>query len=395
MSARAGGVETEAEVPGREVRLRDGLVYCFWVFLAVRVGLSLLSAVGSHLIDPLDPVQVAGWRVGPVSVGWHNLITATERQDALWFLRIGTSGYASNDGSAAFFPLYPLAIRIVAWLPGVSPLGAALLISNAAFYGALVLLHGLTRMEFSEETARTSVLFLAIFPTAFFFLAPYTEGPFLLLSVAAFWFARRDRWVLAAVAGALAASTRSIGILLLPALAVEAVMQWREHGRPLVPRLTAALNVADGPLLYLLYWNVRFHDPWAPFYAQRNWGRHWTFPTTSLWHALQNANRYGTYWLVDVLVVGVILVAVVAGIRMLRPSYLTYAALSLLVPMTDPFPPRPLMSMPRFVVVIFPAFWVIGRAASRKRFPEALVIGVFAAGWSLLAVLFINWHYIF
>jgi Mannosyltransferase (PIG-V) len=386
---------TEHDIPGRDVRLRDGLRFCFWVFLAVRVGLSLLSAVGSHLIPPLDPVQVPGWHVSPVSVGWHNLFTATERQDALWFLRIGTLGYAPGDGSAAFFPLYPLLIRIVAWLPGVGPLDAALLISNGAFYAALVLLHGLTRMEFSEETARTSVLCLAIFPTAFFFLAPYTEAPFLLLSIAAFWFARRDRWVAAALAGALAAMTRSVGILILPALVVEAVMQWRQSGRPLLPRLTAALNVADGPLLYLLYWNLRFHDAWAPLHAQGNWGRHWTFPLSTLWSGLQDANRYGTYWLIDALVVGVVVVAVVAGLRVLRPSYLTYAALSLLLPLTDPFPPRPLMSMPRFVAVIFPAFWVIGRAVTRRRIPEPLVIGVFAAGWGLLAVLFINWHYIF
>ena len=391
MSAAA----TERDVPGRDVRLRDGLRFCLWVFLAVRVGLSLLSAMGSHLIPPLDPVQVPGWHVAPVSVGWHNLFTATERQDALWFLRIGTSGYAPGDGSAAFFPLYPLLIRIVAWLPGVGPLGAALLISNGAFYAALVLLHGLTRMEFSEEAARASVLCLAIFPTAFFFLAPYTEAPFLLLSVAAFWFARRDRWVAAALAGALAAMTRSVGILLLPALVVEAILQWRRSGRPLLPRLTAALNVADGPLLYLLYWNLRFHDAWAPLHAQDNWDRHWTFPLSTLWRGLQDANRYGTYWLIDALVVGVVVVAVVAGVRMLRPSYLTYAALSLLLPLTDPFPPRPLMSMPRFVAVIFPAFWVIGRAVARRRIPEPLVIGAFAAGWGLLAVLFINWHYIF
>ena len=123
VSADAVRSETGTQTPGRDVRLRDGLVYCFWVFLAVRVGLSLLSVVGSHLIPPLDPVQVTGWHVGPVTVGWHNLFTATERQDALWFLRIGTSGYAPHDGSAAFFPLYPMAIRVVAWLPGRGPAG--------------------------------------------------------------------------------------------------------------------------------------------------------------------------------------------------------------------------------------------------------------------------------
>jgi hypothetical protein len=377
------------------IRLRDGVVYCLWVFLAVRIGLCVLSVVGSQLIPALSPVQVAGWHVAPVTAGWHNLFTATEREDALWFLRLATSGYAPSDGSAAFFPLYPQLIRIVAWLPGVGPLGAALLVSNGAFFMALVLMHALGRLEFSEEIARKSVMFLAIFPTAFFFLAPYTESPFLLLSLAAFWFARRDRWVEAALMGALAALTRSIGILLLPALAVEALSQWRANGRALAPRLLAALAVAAGPLLYFAYWKVHFHDALAPVHAQKGWQREWTLPTTTVWHAFKLANRLGSYWLVDLLVVLVIVVAVAAGIRVLRPSYLTYALLSLLLPLTDPFPSRPLLSMPRFVAVIFPAFWVIGRAVERRRIPEALVVGVFAAGWSLLAVLFINWHFIF
>jgi hypothetical protein len=377
------------------VRLRDGVVYCLWVFLAVRIGLCLLSVAGSTLIPALKPVQVPGWHVAPVSAGWHNLLTATEREDALWFLRLATSGYSPSDGSAAFFPLNPQLIRIVAWLPGVGPLGAALLISNGAFFAALVLMHALGRLEFDEAIARKAVLFLAIFPTAFFFLAPYTEAPFLLLSLATFWFARRDRWALAALAGALAALTRSIGILLLPALAVEAFVQWRALGRTLAPRLLAALAVAMGPLLYFAYWRVHFDDALAPIHAQKGWQREWTFPTTTLWDALRLANRLGSYWLVDLLVVGVIVVAVIAGIRVLRLSYLTYAGLSLLLPLLDPFPPRPLLSMPRFVAVIFPAFWVIGRAVERRRLPDALVVGVFAAGWSLCVVLFINWHFIF
>jgi hypothetical protein len=381
--------------PEGDVRLRDGVVYCLWIFLAVRVGLCLLSVAGSTLVPALNPVQVPGWHVAPVTAGWHNLFTATEREDALWFLRLATSGYAPSDGSAAFFPLYPQLIRLVAWLPGVGPLGAALLISNAAFFASLVLMHALGRLEFDEAIARKAVLFLAIFPTAFFLMAPYTEAPFLLLSLAAFWFARRDRWGLAALAGALAALTRSIGILLLPALAVEAFMQWRAQGRTLAPRLLAALAVAVGPLLYFAYWRVHFHDALAPIHAQKGWQREWTLPTTSAWEALRLAGRLGSYWLVDVLVVGVIVVAVIAGIRVLRLSYLTYAGLSLLLPLLDPFPPRPLLSMPRFVAVIFPAFWVIGRAVERRRLPEPLVVGTFAAGWSLCVVLFINWHFIF
>ena len=113
--------------------------------------------------------------------GWHNLWDATERQDALWFLRIASRGYVSHDGSAAFFPLYPLAIRVVAWLPGVEPRRRRAdrlerLVPRRADRAARA--HpARVRRRGRRRLARRTVLFLAIFPTAFFFLAPYTEAP--------------------------------------------------------------------------------------------------------------------------------------------------------------------------------------------------------------------------
>jgi Mannosyltransferase (PIG-V) len=377
-------------------RLREGIRPSVMVFLGVRIGLSLLSLAAVTLITPRQGVPVVdGWPIGPVTTGWQALVTATERQDAAWFLRIATGGYAVGDGSAAFFPLYPMAIKALAWLPAIGPLGAALIISNACFVGALVMLHGLTRLEgFSDRVARTTVLLIAIFPTAFFFLAPYSEAPFLLLSVSAFWFARRDRWALAALMGALAALTRSIGLLLVLGLAVEAIQRSRDDARPLLPRLAAAAAVALGPALYFLYWAAR-GDLSAPLDAQRNWQRVFTLPTRTLVDAVVDAWRYGTYWLIDVLVVGVIVIAVIAGVRMLRAGYLTYALASIAVPLFEPLPARPLLSMPRFVVVLFPSFWVIARAIERERLPEPLVVASFAAGWGLLAALFINWWHVF
>jgi hypothetical protein len=383
---------------GAGVRLRDGVRTCLLVFVGVRVGLSLLSVVGVHLVDPFAPVDVPGWPTVPATLGWHNLWDATVRQDALWFLRIATDGYVSPDGSAAFFPLFPFAIRVVAWLPGVSPVGAALMIANASFVGALIVLHALTRLEFAgdgaDELARRTVLFLAIFPTAFFFMAPYTESPFLLLSVAAFWCARRDRWAWAAVFGGAAALTRSIGVLVALALLVEALSGWRE-GKPPLPRLVAAAAAGLAPLLYLAWWKAVHDDGWAPLRAQGNWGRELTSPLTTIGRSLRYANEFGSYWMIDVLIVSVVVIAVVAGIRWLRVSYLVYAMASLLLPLANPFPARPLMSMPRFVIVIFPAFWVIARAVGRRRVPEALIVASFAAGYGVLAVLFINWRYIF
>ena len=288
-----------------------------------------------------------------------------------------------------------MAIKVLAWLPGVGPLGAALFISNACFLGALVMFHGLTRLEgMSAAVARTSILLIAIFPTAFFFLAPYTESPFLLLSVSAFWFARRDRWAMAALMGALAALTRSIGLVL--------VLGAGGRGDPANPRGRAPVGTPAGglgrgcrgsrALLPLLGRGAPGHDgavrgPGAGSACSPSRWRPWS-------QAGRYAVRYGSYWLIDALVVGVVLVAVLAGIRWLRWGYLAYALASLAVPLFEPLPDRPLLSMPRFVVVLFPAFWVMARAVERRRLPEPLVVAV-RGRLSLLAALFINWCDIF
>ena len=84
-----------------------------------------------------------------------------------------------------------------------------------------------------------------------------------------------------------------------------------------------------------------------------------------------------------------------AGVRWLRASYSTYSLASLAVPLLYVWPTRPLLSMPRFVVVIFPAFWVLARAAERRRLPTTAIVATFAAGYALLGALYVNWWDVF
>jgi hypothetical protein len=366
------------------------------VFVALRVAVSLLAVLGIGLIPPLkDGVSVPGWPAPLLTPGWHNALGGLERQDALWFLRIADSGYRADDGSAAFFPLYPMLVRLASVFTGGRMLLAGVLVSNASFLGALVLTYALTTFEFSEAHARTTVLILALFPTSFFFLAPYSESTFLLLSVAAFWCSRRDRWALAALAAALAAMTRSIGIVLAPALLVEAVQQHRERGVPLLPRTGAALATLAGPATVFVYWRTAFDDLTAPFDAQRRWQRSATVPLRTLMDGVTDAIRYLDVWLVDALVVGVIVAAAVIGLWRLRPGYSVYVWASLAVPLSYPYPSRPLLSVPRFVVVIVPAFWVLADLIERRRLPRAAVTAALAGGLALCTILFVNWYDIF
>ena len=385
-------------------RLLDGVRPCLAVFLAVRIGLSLLSVVGVDLIEPLSPVDVPG-RLGPAATrGWHNAIDATERQDAVWYLRLADDGWSTEDASAAFFPLYPITVRAVSWvLPG-DDLLAALLVSNLAFLGALLALFALTAEAFGDRAARRAIVVAAIFPTSFFFLAPYTESLFLLLSILAFREARHDRWGRVAVFGALAALTRSVGILLVPALLIEALTAARRRGRAggrtdgrraLAARLAGAAAIAVGPLCWFAWWGV-VHGNWlAPLDAQRHWGRELQPPWVSLGHAVELAWSFQSYWLLDLAIVSLAIAGLGLALPALRPSETVYGGLSLLLPLFDPFWDRPLISVPRFAVVVFPALWGLSGAGLGQKLPEPLVTAVLAAGWVISALLFVNWRYLF
>jgi EamA domain-containing membrane protein RarD len=59
------------------------------------------------------------------------------------------------------------------------------------------------------------------------------------------------------------------------------------------------------------------------------------------------------------------------------------------------FEGRPLMSMPRFVLPLFPAFWGLVLGLERLRVPRAAALAVAAVGLGICSVLTANWYYIF
>jgi len=393
-----------AERAGEErARIRRGLTYCLWMFLGLRVGLSLLALAGVGLLPEIrNSVGPQGWPASEVTPGWHNLVTAWERFDGLWFLRIATAGYVDGDGSAAFFPLYPLLIRFLSPLLGGHPLAAAFFISHAAAYGAMAFLYFLTASEWDERVARRTVLYLAVFPTSFFLLSPYSEALYLLLVLACLWGARRGRWAVAGLAGAGAAATRNLGVLLVLPLVVEAFQRWREERAPrrLVTTVAWSALVTIGLAAYLAFWRALSGDALAPLHQQATWQREASFPLATVVRGTREAFRFvglfpGGYHLVDWLIVVPALAGALWVVVRARPMYTAYTWASMVAPLSFIFPLRPFMSLPRFLLPVFPILWAGAVWGLRRRGVHEALVAVSAGLLALLTVLFVNWYYVF
>lgn len=336
------------------------------------------------------------------------------RWDSVWYLRIAQDGYGSvhSHAQAAFYPLYPLLMRVLGWVVG-SPLVAGILVSLACFLGALVLLHRLAALELGERDARATVLLVAFFPTAFFFSAVYSESLFLLVTVGAFLAARRGRWAVAGALGGLAALTRNSGVLLLVPLAILFVQQERHGAR----RRAAWLALVPlGLAVYLGYSAIALGDALAPYHAQALWLRHFeplgalTGGVRAAWLGLRQlvhgspAPRYFGENLGDpfhvagdsLMLLGFLvfaLVACVGALRRLPLAYGVYAAVALAVTLSYPLDAQPLMSLPRYMLVLFPLQMWLARWTGERRGAERAV-GVSAVLLGLFAAYFAHWGFV-
>lgn len=383
------------------------------VWLGARVGLTLLAFLAGLMLPGLEPKGTANWYGspgGPPLTGFVDRIGGVwTRWDGQWYLKIATEGYSPTDGSAAFFPLYPWLLRVFGWLAAERYIWAGILLSSVFFLGALMLLHRLVRLDFHPEDANRTILYIAAFPVAFFFWAIYSESLFLMLSVGALLAARTQRWAWAALCIALAVWTRAFGILLLLPLAWEL---WRAHHPP--PPKTAqempparpsrlswlSLAVPIVSLLMLLFWaSIQFGDPLASLSAQTGWNRQFAWPWETVINAVQRAaempfqfqpeNQSWTYLasLLFALAMGVL------SIRWLRGSYSLYLWAGILFPLFSATRINPLLSYPRFVLVLFPAFMVLA-LIGRNRYANQIITWVSLLLLALYTIRFANWYWV-
>lgn len=303
---------------------------------------------------------------------FDHFVDAHLRWDSVWYLDIARNGYIyKGEGQLSnivFFPLYPALIALFGLVFGL-PL-AGWLISVAALFGAVLLLTKYVHEHHPKLDPLDVVFFLLIFPTAFFLNAVYTESLFLLVTVAAFYFALKRKFWLAGLLGAAAALTRVTGVLLIVPFLIEYLVAMKKEKKKLGWDILGLGLIPAGTVSFLLYHWITFGSPFLFFDVQASWGR--GFEVTSKHFLTLTLPATVNLWL-DVSFIVFAIVATVFVWRRLRVSYAVYMILGILVPLST----GTMMSIGRYLLVLFPIFLL---AAS---FKEAVV----KRAWVMISLL--------
>jgi hypothetical protein len=310
---------------------------------------------------------------------------------------------------------------------------AGILVSIAALAAGLYGLYRLTALEVStgmlktaatpERVARLTIVLLAFSPMAFFLSAIYSEALYLALSVWLFWCARHGRWALVGVLGGLATLTRAPGLLLAvpalfiylygprtdapPRLRATAAATARLPGRVLAavkPRYALRWDLAWFALIPLALvafcgWVALEGGHWnAPLTVEgRFWDRHLTDPLVTLWHGAkltvtQISHHDGHAWIgLSVLLT---LAATIGVFRRLPLAYGLYATIGFLLPFAQAVPGEPLLSVPRFMLIVFPIWiWLAAWLLERPRLVYPVLV-LFALAMMGFTAAFSTWAFV-
>jgi hypothetical protein len=412
-----------------------------------------VAGVGTVVTLGFGPVRGAFDPPGVTrGFGWlGNLLAApAARWDAVWYLVIARYGYRPDLGvytssRTAFFPLYPLGLRAFSTV-GLPPIAAGVLLSVLAIALALYGIHRLTTLELAArrqargtdgtlvaDAARLAVMLAAFAPMAFFLSAVYSESLYLALSVGLFWSARQGRWALVGVLGALAGATRSTGLVLaLPAAMIylygpredriaDVVRVGRARMLPRYRLRRDALWLALVPLgvvVYGCYLALYGGDALAPLQAQGVWGRHFVGPFVGVWNGFEAAfdgarqllsfQRHHVYFPVGAgspiveaghnlmlfAFLAAAIPAIVGVLRRLPLAYGAYVIAALALPLSDPVRAQPLMSLPRFLLVLFPlCIWLASWLSEHPRLQRPALLAS-AALMVFFGAQFTTWHWV-
>lgn len=321
--------------------------------------------------------------------------------DGVHYLSIASHNYFQFE--QAFFPFFPLLIHVLSFVFFGNELLASLIIVHLSLLVALVYFWKLLSIDYKPSVALWSVLFLLAFPTAFFLGSIYTESLFLALVFASLYYGRKKQFILASVIASLAGATRVVGIFLLIPLAYEIFLSLphtKQSFAFISKKFWPLLLIPLGLLGYMIYLAASYHDPLLFVHAQSAFGAgrssgqiillpqvFWRYIKIFMTVPVSNSD-FWLAWFELVTFCLIVLLLFVAYKEKVRKSYLMFALLVLFFPTLS----GTLSSMPRYVLVCFTTFLVLGKIENKGWRYSLFALSLLLQ--TVLAALFLRGYFI-
>lgn len=355
------------------------------IFLFWRLGLLLLTFIGSQIF----PLAENGG-IGAVGANQDfNFWASWAQWDGGHFYNIAKFGYFGPN-EYAFFPLFPILIRLTSFLLFDNILLAGFLITNIAFLIFLYVFYELIKTKYDKKIAQNSLITLITFPTTYFAVAYYSESLFLLFIALTFLLLEKRKFLQAAIFVSLASLTRTLGIFLVIPQIISYLQDIKFNIRNINAKALSIPVALAGFGAYSTYLYLNFKDSLYFFTVQSTWHRSLTSPLSTIYSYLsQNITQKSFNEYLDIFLTITFLLILAIGVKKIPFSWWLFALLAILIPTST----GTLTSMPRYLLASLPVFILIGdylTKATRLKFiiwSGALILQI------ALAIMFVNGHW--
>jgi len=355
------------------------------VWLASRVVVVVLTVGGTWLLS------------GVRGTGTDGFLQRWDRWDVGLFRKVAEFGYDGypqdypDRGIEAFFPGAPLALRAV-HLVVPDWTAAGLLVSLVAGAAASIALGRLAALE--GLPASRAVLYLVLSPYAVFLFAGYSEALFLAFALWGWLAARQERWVLAGLLVAGAATVRISGLFLACGLVVQYLVAHRGRPRANAAALAAPFLAIAAYFAYL--WSLT--GDWSRWTDAQGegWGRELTAPWDAFgttFSAARNLEQGAEYvWSFGAEIIAVAVGLVITSVLLARRRWgeATYVGLSVTALATSTY----YLSVGRATLLWWPLFLLLAAAAQRRPWVHPAYVALSAPLMALLVLTFTSGRWV-
>lgn len=279
-----------------------------------------------------------------------------QRFDVNWYTTIAENGYGTIPGDDHYPPLYPLLIRLVSYIFGNAFI-SGLIVSHAATLYALKLLFDLFS-QWEMSTGRRAIFYLLIYPASFFLFSAYTESLFLVTALLSLQTMQRRSWLWAGFWVFCAISIRLQGVALFAPMIY---LMWKEgYWLQKISHWVGMVYAGVGFIFYLFLRSTQAPNSTIPF-SEPAWHAKLVPPWQTYMYAVQTllSGNFNYIDFINWLVATLFMLLIIIGWKKIPLEYSLYMTLNMIIILTRIVETKPLISMSRYALTLFPAFFVI------------------------------------